>query len=372
MSTQVIKAGSKSEIAHAVREAARALKAGLLVGFPTETVYGIAAVATNAKTLRRLRKLKSRPSGPFSVILAAPKDVKQYVPRVPAAARRLIDGAWPGPVTLLLGTGGKLADHKLDQAGMHAVLCKDNTIGLRCPDNDIARAILAKAPPAVVAPSANLAGEPAPTTAEGVLDALDGQIDLLIDAGPCPHGKASTIVQFDSGRWNIVRQGALAERTVRKLVGAEIIFVCTGNTCRSPMAGGIAKKLLADRAGLEAGELRTKLNLKVSSAGIWAMDGHRAMPEALRAADMLGASISSHRSRKLTRELINSADLLLCMTVYHVEEVRRLAPVAADKIRRLDLKADIPDPIGGGDDIYRATAERIAKAIATCMDKGVL
>ena len=94
----------------------------------------------------------------------------------------------------------------------------------------------------VIAPSANLAGKRSPRTAQEVLDALDGRIDLLIDSGPTSYGKNSTIVKFDHKGWKIVRRGVFDAETIGKLMRRTILFVCTGNTCRSPMAAGIAKK----------------------------------------------------------------------------------------------------------------------------------
>lgn len=366
--TQVIPVGSQGQGVEAAAEAAAALKAGKLVGFATETVYGIAAVASNADAMRRLRKLKSRPKEPFSVLVAGADDAGRYVRCIPPAARRLMQNAWPGPVTLLLETEGHLADEQLERAGLHEVLCSGGVIGLRCPDDEVALRMIRQVDDPVVAPSANLAGKQPPRDADAVLADLDGKIDLLIDSGPCRHGRGSTIVRFGADGWDIVRPGAMDERKIRQTIRRTIIFVCTGNTCRSAMAGGIAKVLLARREGVSVGDLR-KNGIFVSSAGIWGIDGCRATPEAIRAARGHGADISKHRSRKLTMELINSSDLVSCMTGYHVEEVRCLVPTAGEKVRRLAGNRDIPDPIGGGADVYCRTADRIEKAIAAWLNK---
>lgn len=375
MTTRVIRARTAPQAADAAREGARVLEAGGLVAFATETVYGLAAVASNAATMDRLRELKDRPSRPFSVHIGRAEDVKRYVQQVPAPAHRLITRAWPGPVTILLPVGGKLADASLNRRGLYDVLVSQDMIGLRFPDELVASMMLEAVADPVVAPSANLAGAASPRSAQDVLDSLDGKIDLVIDSGPAKLGKDSTIVSFGpSGKasdWTIVRAGAVDERMVRRFLRQRVLLVCTGNTCRSPMAAGLLRKLLAEREGCEIADLK-KLGLEVNSAGLMAGDGMRATPEAVEAAAEHGADISRHHSRMLTSELIREADLVLCMTEFHVAQAQKLAPSEAGRICRLDSRGDIPDPIGAGSGVYRRTAQRMERILKELVDKGTL
>jgi tRNA threonylcarbamoyl adenosine modification protein (Sua5/YciO/YrdC/YwlC family) len=367
METRVLKVITESQLADAAKEAADALLSGKLVGFPTETVYGVAAVATNAAAMERLRDLKDRPSRPFTVHIASPKDVARYIKDVPAEAKHLIRKGWPGPITVLLPTGGKLADADIQQTGAYDVLCDGGVIGLRCPDESLAQAMLAGVDQPVVAPSANLAGQGSPRNARDVLEFLGGKIDLLLDGGQTRYGKDSTIVRFDEVGWQIIRKGVLEEREIKKLVQTRWLFVCTGNTCRSPIAAGIAKHLLAKRLGCEVAGLKKK-GYEIISAGVYAGEGHHATPEAIHAASEFGADISRHATRKVTTELINSADLVFCMTDYHVDEVTRAVPGAAYKVRKL-AQHDIADPIGGGFDAYKQTAKKIHQALQAVISK---
>ncbi len=376
MSTRVINVGSRDDaesVAAAAAEGAEALRAGKLVGFATETVYGIAVLASDRDAIARLRKLKSRPKDPFSLHIASANDVPKYLADVPLRARWLMAHTWPGPVTLLLDTGGQLADPALQkQPGLFEEMTLDGVLGVRCPDEPVARAMLAAVDGPVVAPSANPAGAPSPRTGDDVMRALGGAIDLLIDSGPTRHGKDSTIVRIDNdGGWQLLREGVYDERMISRMAGRRICFVCTGNTCRSPMAAGIARTKLAEALGGKAADLKDE-GVDVISAGLFAGPAAPATPEAVSAAAKLGADISSHHSRQATPELIKSCDVVFCMTAFHQARLQELAANAATNICLLDEQAEVPDPVGGGVDVYDRTAEHIAQAIDKRLAEGTL
>ncbi|MGB2824635.1 MAG: hypothetical protein WBF17_26910, partial [Phycisphaerae bacterium] len=177
-------------------------------------------------------------------------------------------------------------------------------------------------------------------------------------------------VRCDESGWRIVREGVRGAAAIERMWRRMLLFVCTGNTCRSPIAEGLAKKHLAERFGCEVRHLAEK-GVEVLSAGVFGLGAGEATAEAVRAAGELGADISGHRSRILTKELITDADVVFCMTASHIAEVVRLVPDAAEKVRRLDARGDVADPIGGGPGVYRRTAKRIDSAVRTALSKGL-
>jgi protein-tyrosine phosphatase len=369
MGTRVLTVTPGQSAGSAIAESAAALSAGKLVAFATETVYGVGALAASAEAMDRLRELKDRPARPFSVHLGRPSEVSRYVRDVPPQARWLIREAWPGPVTLLLPVGGRLADSRLGP--LLGVLVHEDYIGLRCPDHAGTQAILSAVDGPVVAPSANLAGQPPPRNAQEVLASLDGRIDLLVDSGPTRYGKDSTIVRVGPEGWRIVRAGVYDEGAIRRMLRKVVLLVCTGNTCRSSIAEGLARRLLARRLGVPPARLGDS-GYEIVSAGVLGAPGLPPTQEAVQAARQRGVDISAHRSRPLTAELIRRADVVFCMTQMHVDEARRLAPEQADKILALWAGGDILDPVGGGQGVYQRTAELIDKALQSRADEGLL
>ncbi len=360
-----------SAVGRQIAPAVRALRAGKLVAFPTETVYGLGVVATDARAVARLRKIKNRPKSPFTVLIGSPDEAKRYVKDIPLPARTLIKKAWPGPVTVLLPVSGKFAHRSLQSKSLFRRIAPSGMIGLRCPDHPVTQLLLKRVGKPVLAPSANLAGKAPPTNAADVLAQLDGRIDILIDAGPTQYEKASAVVSFGRGACKVVREGVLDAGAIGRMIRRRILFVCTGNTCRSPMASALAKKILAEQAGYGADELE-RLGLEVLSAGVFTASGRSATPEAVEAAAELGGDVKKHRSKKLTSGLIDSADLIFCMGRNHLDAVVRQSPAATEKTFLLDEAGDIEDPIGGDSRTYLRTAGRIERGLKKRVKENLL
>ncbi len=206
LTTAILPAGEA-----AVAAAARTLGEGRLVAFPTETVYGLGADATNAAAIARLYQAKGRPA--FNPLISHLSDLgaARAVGRFDATALRLAEAFWPGPLTLVLPRAADCAVAELATAGLE-------TIAIRIPSHPVARAILRAFGGPVVAPSANLSGHVSPTMAAHVQSDLEGRIDLIVDGGPVAVGVESTIVGcFEEPM--LLRPGGLAREKIERVLG---------------------------------------------------------------------------------------------------------------------------------------------------------
>lgn len=351
----------------AIRESAKALAEGKLVVFPTETVYGVGADASNREALEALSAVKSRtPDKPFTVHIARPDEAPRYAGPLSRLAQRLTRKCWPGPVALVVPDRRALNAENL--IAVPEAVYWQGTVGLRCPDHAVGRAILADCGVPVVASSANLAGRPAPRTAQEALADLGGRVDLVIDAGPAAYARPSTVVRLrEDDSFEVLREGAVTARRISRMAKTRILFVCSGNMCRSPMAAGLAKKMVADRLGCDPAEIEDR-GIQIASVGTGAFEGERASPDALAAMEERSVDIRDHRSRPMTVDALLTADYIWVMTRAHQASVVRLAPEVGGRVALLDPAGyDIPDPIGGTLEEYRSCARQLERALAERM-----
>lgn len=365
MKTEVVNVRQEEGYVDSIRRAARLLEQGGLVAFPTETVYGIGANAADPTAIDRLRNLKERPEAkPFTLHIPGRSRLEWYVPSLSGTARRLVNKAWPGPLTVVFPVERPEAAPIASRlpAGRTDLLYHERTIGVRCPDDSVAVDLLASTDAPVVAASANAAGNPAPVNADEVLAELDGRIDLVLDGGTTRYARASTVVRVTEDGCEVLREGVYDERMIRRFLSVSYLFVCTGNTCRSPMAAALCRRLLAEKLGVTVEGLE-KRGYTVHSAGVFARAGGRVSEGAVSALLSLGIDLSAHRTQPLTVEQVHAADRVFAMCREHRDAVVRMVPSAAEKTVLLDAEGDIDDPIGAGDDVYRACASRIESAL---------
>lgn len=457
-------------------KAAELLKNGKRVIFPTETVYGLGANALDPDAVKSIFEAKGRPSdNPLIVHIAELSQLDSIAEEVPEKAKILIDAFWPGPLTVILKRKNNIPD--VVTAGL-------DTVGIRMPENPVARELIYLSGVPVAAPSANISGRPSPTDAKYVIEDMMGRVEGIIDGGDCQVGVESTVIDMTGEIPTILRPGGVTCEEITELLGEvkggkekaddketpkspgmkythyapkapvkilhgslleienflksrpakcgiltfdefqldtdaetislgsinnpkecarnlfrslrdmdkldvkeiyapeignnglwaavknrlykaaggkiinatdkEIVFVCTGNTCRSPMAEGIFNSLP------DKGYFST-------SAGIYAADGNRASGNAVLAMMDMKIDIRNHRARALTPEILECADLVLTMTKNHKEAILSAFPQFSHKVKTLaefaQTTGDVSDPYSGDIEIYRSCADEIREHI---------
>lgn len=348
-----------------VHRAVQALVEGRLVVFPTETVYGIAANALDAAAVARLCEAKGRSAGhPLALAIKGLEEALDFVPDLCPLARRLARRCWPGPVTLVVEDAHPESLLNRLPAEVRRAVMPGKTIGLRVPGHEFFLETLRYLAGPLVLSSANLSGQPETTSGRDAAAAVGDWVDLVLDDGPCRYGQASSVVKVVGNQLEVLRAGAVPERILRSLACFHLVLVCTGNTCRSPMAELLSKRFLAERLGCLPTELEDR-GVMVSSAGLAAMLGGRASAEAVAVMNEYGLDLTGHETQPITDSLVRQADLLLTMTRAHRDAIVGHWPEAAERTLLVSPDgADICDPIGGPIDRYRRCAAQLEQALS--------
>ena len=199
-----------------IQAATALLRAGETVAFPTETVYGLGADASNPLAVRKIFEIKGRPDyHPLIVHIAATSQLSDWARGIPDAAWRLAAAFWPGPLTLILQRSSQVPNE---------VTGGQDTVGLRVPDHPIATALLHAFGGGIAAPSANRFGQVSPTTAQHVHDKLGSRVGMILDGGPCRIGVESTIVSLAHGDAVLLRPGGLSIEAIEDTLNKKILL----------------------------------------------------------------------------------------------------------------------------------------------------
>ena len=336
MKTKIIKLNPDFPEEPLINEAAKVLKSGGLVVFPTETVYGIAADISNKDTVNKLYEIKKRPKNkPFSVHIADFDSLKQLGVVLTKDAERVARRFWPGPLTLV------------------AFNNKKEKIGLRMPDNRIAFMLIKSSGVSVIAPSANLSGNKPPVSAGEAVSEMDGHVDIILDGGRARIGMESTVMDVTEKPFKILRQGAIPEKEA--LMEYALTFVCTGNSCRSVMAKAFMEKFV-NEAGFSG-------KVHVDSAGTSTFAGIGPSPNTVSVMREEGADVTGHVGKNINKDILKRSDIIFVMERYHKNVIISMIPEVEYKVRLLKEGQDIPDPIGSSFEEYKNVSNIIKEEV---------
>ena len=322
---EVVKIGKEIE-KDKIDRVVSASKEGKIAIFPTDTVYGIGALISKEESIKKLAKLKKRDSSKkFPILISKIEEGEGFACFSPLA-RKMAIKYWPGATTLILKSRKKLSPFLYD---------KEGRIALRVPDLPFIQRVIEESGEPLVGTSANLSEGVAPSGLDDIPEELKERVDVIIEGGKT-KGRESDI-------WEVNAE-------VKRLVRGKVLFICTGNSCRSVAGEYFLKKFLKEKR-IEG--------INVDSAGILNLEG---MPPPLEIKIVLkekGIDAESHRSKQVNKEMIEDASLIFVMEERHRESILNASPQSEDKIVLLD----IPDPIGRSIDIYRLVLNKLEEAI---------
>jgi len=333
------------------------LSKGGIVALPTDTVYGLAVDGTSIDAVKKLVAAKRREDKPFTFFM--PKsDIGRFVV---LAKRKIIEFFIPGPLTVILKKKPRVM-----------LPLTTDKVGIRIPQHDFVLRLLSLYQKPLAVTSANISGEPPLTSPYDIVEHFT-EVSIVVDGGVV-YSLPSTVLDLTKTPPLVMRKGAVPILAIEKVYGRKVklagplkfnvLFVCSGNTCRSPMAQGIFRTLINSRY------------CEAQSAGTIAMAGLQAAHYARQAVKEYGASIDRHRTKYLDRELLDWADLILVMEYKHYEAVLEINSDAVVKTfllreyRHKTKYTEVPDPVGRDLAAYQQAAafmyptlKRVAKDI---------
>jgi protein-tyrosine phosphatase len=336
------------------------LAEGGLVVFPTETVYGLGASARNVAGVQKIFEAKGRShDSPLALAIKSAEEALDYVPQMGRVAERLARRCWPGPVTLVVEKSeqGGLIDQLPES--VRQVVAPSGTVGLRVPAHETILAILQMLAGPITLTSVNQSGSPPAVTAEQAVENLGDHVALVLDDGACRYSQPSTVVRATADGFSCLREGVVNQSALERLSSMILLFVCTGNTCRSPMAEVMMRSLVAEKLGCQVEELDQR-GILIASAGIAAAPGCAPSAEAVVVMKEKSLCLANHASQPLTEKLVRHADVIFTMTGGHRQAILRRWPEAAARTQTLlPNSGDISDPIAGPHSVYQICPEQL-------------
>ena len=365
--TQILQIEDIGDPQDAVHQAVQRLVEGGVIGIRTETTYVLAALAAQEASGDRfseaLRNLSSNGTGVnkpgASILVSEPDAAIDFVPQANSDVRRMLARCWPSPLAIRFSsqiTGG--LGETLPESVRHLLLDR-GYLSIQCSAARLVRSVMRLCSGPLMITDVSVSQREYPSAGELQAE-FDESVTLILDSGAPEYPGQPTVVAFDdAGKWDVVQTGMLDPVRIRRLMSEVYLFVCTGNTCRSPMAEAMFRRMLAERLECADDELPDH-GYVVISAGIAAAPGMPASQNSIEALRPFGIDLSAHESQMASPDLLELADHIYTMTAGHREAILRHFPHLSDRVELLSPTGEsVPDPIGGPQSEYNACRDAI-------------
>jgi len=344
----------------AIRQAAHVIRTGGIIAYPTDTLYGFGFDLNNENAFKRLTEIKGTDTQkPLSVLINCHAQAEWLFGSFNELEKACFNKLMPGKITLLFPRRIPAPIYLLNQF---------EKIGLRYPLSKICDLLITELGYPISSTSVNLTGRSNLKNAEEIRDTFGDQIDLILDAGPVKSLLGSTVLDCSTFPPQLIREGEIDAEQISNILGTPvklpvkkfmILFVCSGNICRSPMAEGILKRILS--------KTKYKDIVEVKSAGTLKIVNAPAAPEAIEVASQYDIPLSKHRSRALNKRLVSRADLIFCLAFNHLNYINKYFPEYKNKVfllrqwheKKLLANPSIADPIGHKGDFFKKIFNQI-------------
>jgi L-threonylcarbamoyladenylate synthase len=357
MSTEIIPIDPVNPEKTAVQKTVKVLSEGGIIVYPTDTLYGLGVSTAHNGAMDRLFMLKGRAKAkPLSLMVNNVQDISHVTGKLTSWERHVCHKLFPGKVTLILPVRKEVKIRHMENLPR---------IGFRLPDQEFCRQLsrLNQAP--ITTTSANISDHGNLESVRQINEVFNDQVDLILDAGPVASKRGSTVLDISFNPPVLIREGDLSRSVIEEKTGFamsdqypdkfSIIFVCSGNICRSPLAAAILRKLLLETAYKDV--------VRVESAGTLRLPSALADPEAEKVAQEMGTDIRDHLSRPVTPEIMLSSDLVICMALDHFKYLTSHFPYFREKICLLKqwgretilTNPSIADPMGQDHEFFVRT-----------------